>query len=109
MSVIPVTVFFSLGLVFFFVVLFLREHRRRLFASAERDSLLPLAAELPRLAGDAVVPVSAVTHAHDGHGAHRHGPEADAASAGHDSRCGCARGERPPCAGCARTAARSSL
>ena len=33
MSVIPITVFFSLGLVLFFVALFLREHRRRHFAS----------------------------------------------------------------------------
>jgi cbb3-type cytochrome oxidase subunit 3 len=49
MSVIPVTVFFSLLLVGFFVVLFLREQRRP-FASAERDSLLPLADETARLA-----------------------------------------------------------
>ncbi len=48
MSVIPVTVFFSLLLVGFFVVLFLREQRRRPFASAERDSLLPLADETAR-------------------------------------------------------------
>jgi hypothetical protein len=50
MSVIPLTVFFSLGLVFFFVAMFLREHRYRLFANAERDSLLPLADEQPILA-----------------------------------------------------------
>ena len=50
MSVIPITVFFSLGLVFIFVALFWREHRRHRFASAERDSLLPLADESPRLA-----------------------------------------------------------
>lgn len=52
MSVIPVTVFLSLALVFFFVVLFLREQRHRLFASAERDSLLPLAEEQARVVGD---------------------------------------------------------
>ena len=50
MPVIPITVFFSLGLVFIFVALFWREHRRQRFASAERDSLLPLADETPRLA-----------------------------------------------------------
>jgi len=53
MSVIPITVFFSLGLVLFFVALFLREHRRRHFASAERDSLLPLADEQPRVVENA--------------------------------------------------------
>ncbi len=49
MSVIPITVFLSLGLVFLFVALFLREHRHRHFANAERDSLLPLADEQPRI------------------------------------------------------------
>jgi len=73
MSVIPITVFCSLGLVAIFVALFWREHRRHRFASAERDSLLPLAEETPRPAGPAEDP---------------------------DHRCGCARGERPPCAGC---------
>lgn len=48
MSVIPITVFCSLGLVALFVALFWREHRRHHFASAERDSLLPLAEETPR-------------------------------------------------------------
>lgn len=48
MSVIPVTIFFSLLLAGLFVVLFAREQRRRRFASAERDSLLPLAEEKPR-------------------------------------------------------------
>ncbi len=47
MSVIPITVFFSLLLAAFFVVLFFREQRRHRFASAERDSLLPLADERP--------------------------------------------------------------
>jgi hypothetical protein len=59
MSVIPITVFFSLGLVFIFVALFWREHRRRRFASAERDSLLPLAEETPR-------PVAAAVRRHQG-------------------------------------------
>lgn len=51
MSVIPVTVFFSLLLAGFFVVLFAREQRRHRFASPERESLLPLADETPRSAG----------------------------------------------------------
>jgi len=48
MSVIPITVFFSLLLAAVFVVCFLREHRGRNFAGAERASLLPLADEAPR-------------------------------------------------------------
>jgi cbb3-type cytochrome oxidase subunit 3 len=51
MSVIPITVFFSLLLAGFFVALFLREHRRHRFASSERDSLLPLADERPAMPG----------------------------------------------------------
>jgi hypothetical protein len=50
MSVIPLTVFFSLLLAGLFMVLFAHEQRRRRFASPERDSLLPLADERPRLA-----------------------------------------------------------
>lgn len=53
MSVIPVTVFFSLLLAAFFVALFLREQRRHRFASSERDSLLPLADERPAVRGGA--------------------------------------------------------
>ncbi len=49
MSVIPLTVFLSLLLATLFVVLFAREQLRRPFASPERDSLLPLADETPRL------------------------------------------------------------
>lgn len=48
MSVIPITLFFSLLLAGTFVVLFAREQRRHRFTSAERDSLLPLAEETPR-------------------------------------------------------------
>ncbi len=48
MSVIPLTIFFSLLLAGLFVVLFAREQRRRRFTSAEHDSLLPLADETPR-------------------------------------------------------------
>ena len=97
MSVIPVTVFFSLGLVFFFVALFLREHRRRLFASAERDSLLPLATERPRVAGDG--PAEQATKLERSFRTH----------SAHESRCGCARGERPPCSGCAGQTAGHSV
>jgi len=50
MSVVPLTIIVSLCLVFSFVVFFLREHARGRFSSAERDSLLPLAEETPRLA-----------------------------------------------------------
>lgn len=49
MSVIPITVFLSLLLAGLFVVLFAREQRKRSFASAERESLLPLADETPRV------------------------------------------------------------
>jgi hypothetical protein len=51
MSVIPITVFLSLLLAGLFVVLFAREQRKRHFASAERESLLPLADETPRTPG----------------------------------------------------------
>ena len=50
MPVIPLTVAIGLCLVFSFVVFFLREHARGHLSSAERDSLLPLAEETPRLA-----------------------------------------------------------
>lgn len=49
MSVIPLTLSISLCLVFTFVVFFLREQARRPFSSAERESMLPLADETPRL------------------------------------------------------------
>lgn len=54
MSVIPLTIFFSLLLAGLFMVLFAHEQRRRRFASAERDSLLPLAEEKPRTMADTV-------------------------------------------------------
>jgi cbb3-type cytochrome oxidase subunit 3 len=49
MAVVPLTLTISLCLVFTFVVFFLREHSRGRLSSAERDSLLPLADETPRL------------------------------------------------------------
>jgi hypothetical protein len=94
MSVIPLTIFFSLLLAGLFVLLFLREQRRRHLTSPERDSLLPLADETPVAAVGAPVPASGHGHDHD---------HADHAPAGHrpgDGRCGCRTGARPPCSGC---------
>ncbi len=53
MPVVPLTLTISLCLVFTFVIFFLREHARGTVSSAERDSLLPLAEEKPRLAHEA--------------------------------------------------------
>ena len=50
LPVIPLTITVSLCLVFTFVLFFLREQTRRI-SNAERESLLPLAEETPRLAG----------------------------------------------------------
>lgn len=83
MSVIPITLFFSLLLAGTFVVLFAREQRRHRFTSAERDSLLPLADEQPR-----AVPGSRDRADHD----HEHTDEA----------CSCHAGARPPCPRCLR-------
>ena len=55
MSVVPLTLTISLCLAFTFMVFFLREHARGPLSSPERDSLLPLAEESPRLAGQASV------------------------------------------------------
>jgi hypothetical protein len=78
MPVVPITLTISLCLVFTFIIFFLREHTRGRVSSAERDSLLPLAEEAPRLAR--------ATAPHD--------------SASHG--CGCHDGGRPPCPGCLR-------
>jgi hypothetical protein len=51
MPVIPLTITVSLCLVFTFVIFFLREYSRR-FSNAERESLLPLGDETPRLVVD---------------------------------------------------------
>ena len=50
MAVVPLTLAISLCLVFTFVAFFLREHARGRLSSVERDSLLPLAEETPRIA-----------------------------------------------------------
>lgn len=47
MNVIPLTIAVSLGLVGTFVLGFLRERSRGAVGNPERDSLLPLAAEIP--------------------------------------------------------------
>jgi hypothetical protein len=97
MSVIPITLFFSLLLAGTFIALFAREHARRRFASAERDSLLPLADETPQ-------PVTApVAHAHEdaAHDHDDHDHDHDHAGGG----CGCRDGTRPPCPGCLRRTA----
>ncbi len=80
MSVIPLTLTISLCLVFTFVIFFLKENSRRRFSSVEREALLPLAEETPRLA--------AASSAHDDHD---HGD------------CGCKDGRRAPCPGCLKS------
>jgi len=89
MSAIPITLFLSLLLAATFVVLFARDHWRRRFASAERDSLLPLADEQPQVAAAHVDDDHEHEHDHD----HTH-THADGAG------CGCRNGLRPPCPGC---------
>ena len=95
MSVIPITLFFSLLLAGTFIALFAREHARRRFASAERDSLLPLADETPQ-------PVAAPAADVHAEAEHDHDHDHDHAHAG--GGCGCRDGSRPPCPGCLRRA-----
>ena len=91
MSVIPITLFFSLLLAGTFVVLFAREQRRHRFTSAERDSLLPLADETPQLAAGG-------TRAPRGLNLRSAQVPPEDQVPGH---CGCRKG-RPPCADCLR-------
>lgn len=77
MSVIPLTLVISLCLVFTFVLFFLREHSRQRFSSAESDALLPLADEIPRIAGT------------------KHGSKRDADHTNRD----CRTGKQDPCSG----------
>ena len=86
MSVIPLTIFFSLLLAGLFIVLFANEQRRRRFASAESDSLLPLADE------------QALEVPHDAKADHDH--EHHHSTHAHDDNCGCKTGKRAPCPGC---------
>ncbi len=94
MSVIPLTIFFSLLLAGLFIALFVHEQRRRRFASAESDSLLPLAEETPHEAGT-------------GRDDHAHAAGSASHSLG-DAGCGCRDGARPPCTGCRKRSAVSS-
>jgi hypothetical protein len=93
MPAIPFLLFFSLLLAGTFVALFARDHRRRRFANAERDSLLPLADETPQVDARASAAPAGDAHAHDDDHDHAH---ADGAA------CGCRNGLRPPCPGCLR-------
>jgi hypothetical protein len=79
MSVIPITIFFSLMLAFLFIAFFAHEQNKRRFASFERDSLLPLAEEKPHH-----------VKAGEGHDHHDH----------REAGCGCRSGKRAPCPGC---------
>ena len=114
MSVIPITIFFSLLLAGGFAALFAREQRRRRFASAERDSLLPLADETPRLAAGSSAPApqsptpDAPDETHDHDHAEDEGPEHHHHAHG-KGRCGCVDGTRPPCTGCLRRTTATSL
>ncbi len=132
MSVIPLTLFFSLLLAGLFMFLFGRDQKRRRFASAESDSLLPLADEQPRPmpiepqeerdlrarlddvahsspasapAADRTAAADSAGHDHDDHAEHDHHAHDHA----HGSNCGCKRGVRPPCVGCLKRPARPAL
>lgn len=85
MSVIPLTLFFSLLLTGLFIALFAFEQRRQRFGSLERDSLLPLAEE-----GTHSGALGEASHLHDPDDHAKHGDEA----------CGCRTGKRAPCPGC---------
>jgi hypothetical protein len=62
MAIVPLTLTISLTLVFTFVIFFLREHSRGRASSAERDSLLPLGEETPRLARVTAQPGKDLNH-----------------------------------------------
>ena len=84
MAVVPLTITISLCLVFSFIAFFLVEHARARLSGADRDSLLPLREETPRL-----VPLRAE------HSGSRHIAK---------TPCGCEDGSHPPCAGCLKRA-----
>ncbi len=90
MSVIPLTLTISLCLVFTFVLFFLREHSRQRFSSAESDALLPLADEVPRIAGTKNDAKPAHDRSHD------------------HANCGCRTGKHDPCNACQRRRAESA-
>ena len=82
MAVVPLTVMVSLCLAFTFIVFFLSQHARGRLSSAERDALLPLEEEEPRL-----------------------GPVLGGDLHDHSDPCGCRSGIRPPCPGCLKRGA----
>ena len=94
MSVIPLTVFFSLLLAGTFVVLFLRDQRRRHLTSPERDSLLPLADEQAHVVARNLRAGARRTQ--------RSAAERVTRDSDPEDRCACRTGQRPPCAGCLR-------
>jgi hypothetical protein len=100
MSVIPLTVFFSLLLAGTFVVLFLREQGRRHLTSPERDSLLPLADETP-VSGESCAPRQMHLRGLSPGAMAKNDEQAPEDDHDHDS-CGCRDGARPPCAHCLR-------
>ncbi len=95
LPVIPLTITVSLCLVFTFVVFFLREHSRR-FSNAERESLLPLADETPRVAHRLGSAAPEAAHDHDYDHDHNH------------DGCGCRTGRKAPCPGCLKRPTTSS-
>lgn len=92
MSVVPLTLTISLGLVFTFIVFFLRQHARGGISSEERDSLLPLAEETPLL-----IDSKHLTSDSD------HDP--DIALADDAADCGCRSGRHALCTGCLKRSA----
>ena len=88
LPVIPLMITGSLCLVFTFIVFFVREQSRR-FSNAERESLLPLGGETPRVAGRAAPAPAELAPLHD------HAAEP----------CGCRSGLRAPCSGCLKHSA----
>lgn len=93
MSAIPLTVFLSIALAGLFTLLFWREQRRNDLGGPERESLLPLADETPRPAGDSAIEPPGP------------GATADRLRAAAPERCGCRAALRSSCAGCLRHAA----
>ncbi len=95
MSVIPLTLTISLCLVFTFLVFFLREHARARMSSAERDALLPLNEEKPRLATPAGTDGPIVVSL-----AGRKPKKSRSSEHGHGGCGGDGRGSHERCAGC---------
>ncbi len=88
LPVIPLMITGSLCLVFTFIVFFVREQSRR-FSNAERESLLPLGGETPRVVER---DSPALRHPEQ---LHAHASET----------CGCRTGLRAPCHGCQKHSA----